>query len=100
MISDLPAADSERVNHLAGRVTMPVQILLDQPPTVWTNLDQIKGKVVLRLDNQSSITSIVVKLEGESKTKLVTLGTVTAQSDLGERQRAYEEFHKVGRSWM
>jgi hypothetical protein len=77
---------------------MPVQILLDQPPTVWTNLDQIKGKVVLRLDSQSSITSIVVKLEGESKTKLVTQGALTAQPDLGERPRAYEEFHKVGRS--
>ena len=79
---------------------MPVQILLDQPPTVWTNLDQIKGKVVLRLDSQSSITSIVVKLEGESKTKLVTLGALTTQVDINERQRAYEEYHKVGRSWM
>ena len=70
---------------------MPVQIVLDHPNTIWTNLDQINGKVVLRLEGQSSITSIVVKLEGESRTKLLA----SSPTDLDRRPRPQEEFHKV-----
>jgi hypothetical protein len=71
---------------------MPVQIILDNPVNVWTNLDHMKGKVHLRLDSQSSISSIVVKLEGESRTKLIAI----APGDLNERPRPHEEYHKVG----
>ena len=70
---------------------MPVQIVLDHPNTIWTNFDQIIGKAALRLDSQSSITSIVVKLEGESRTKLVA----STPTDMDRRPRPFEEFHKV-----
>jgi len=70
---------------------MPVQIVLDHPNTIWTNFDQINGKVVLKLDSQSSISSIVVKLEGESRTKLLA----PAPTDFERRPRPQEEFHKV-----
>lgn len=71
---------------------MPVRIVLDHPNTIWTNFDQINGKVLLRLDGQSSITSIVVKLEGESRTKLLA----PSPMELDRRPRPHEEFHKVG----
>ena len=70
---------------------MQVQLVLESPHTVWTNLDFIKGKVVLRLPSMTPISSIVVKLEGESRTRLMSPG----RPDMHEKPRPLEETHKV-----
>lgn len=63
-----------------------VSIILDTPHAVFTNLDEIAGRVILRLNGNTAVTSIVVKLEGESKTRL---------ADPQDRKRATLEVHKV-----
>ena len=70
---------------------MHVQLELDRPPTVFTNLDFIRGKVVLRLTTVTPITSVVVKLEGESQTRLINPG----RPELNERPKPVDELHKV-----
>ena len=71
---------------------MAVRILLDRPHTHFTNLDYITGKVLLQLNTNETISNIVVKLEGESKTRL-------AAPDNGIDNRGGRtelEVHKVG----
>lgn len=70
---------------------MNVQVALTAPHQVYTNLDTIQGTAVLNLTNPVQIYSIAVKLEGESRTRLLSPG----RPDLGERPRPYEEIHKV-----
>ena len=70
---------------------MQVQLALEQPHSVWTNLDVIRGKAILKLPSTASIISIVVKLEGESRTQLLTPVT----RDSNERPTTREETHKV-----
>jgi hypothetical protein len=48
---------------------MNVTIVLQHPHEHYTNLDVIQGKVVLRVPNPTNISSVIVKLEGESKTR-------------------------------
>ncbi|KAF2664206.1 hypothetical protein BT63DRAFT_103317 [Microthyrium microscopicum] len=48
---------------------MSVKILLDQSGK-YTNLDVIKGRVILRLFQPSKISYVIVKLEGEARTRL------------------------------
>lgn len=81
---------------------MHVQIVLDPPQSTWTNLDTLHGHVHLRLFGPTPLTSIVVKLEGESKTRLrapvTTTGSIPGAYDLGrdgERSVMREETHKV-----
>ena len=72
---------------------MAVFIQLDKPHAHFTNLDFITGKVILRLDVNESISSIVVKLEGESKTRL---GNDYVPGGYGRHdQRVELEVHKV-----
>jgi hypothetical protein len=49
---------------------MSIRIILDNPPEFYTNLDVITGQVVLTLARQEHVGTIVVKLEGESRTAL------------------------------
>jgi hypothetical protein len=50
---------------------MNVQIILDPPPGgVYTNLDVVSGKIVLRLVAASKISAVTVKLEGEANSVL------------------------------
>ena len=65
-----------------------VSVALESPNTIYTNLDELSGKVILRLTSNTTVTSVVVKLEGESKTRL---------ADPQDRKRAALEVHKV---WM
>lgn len=51
---------------------MHVQVILEQPNTVFTNLDFIRGNVILQLPSTTPITSITVKLQGECRTRLLT----------------------------
>jgi hypothetical protein len=70
---------------------MIVSISLDQPHTHYTNLDVINGKVILKAPNPVTISSIVVKLEGEARTRLLS----AVRPDRPERQRPVLEVHKV-----
>lgn len=70
---------------------MNVQIQLDQQPEHYTNLDVIKGKVHLRVPNTSSVSSIIVKLEGESRTRLMA----AVRPDRPDKQRPVLEVHKL-----
>lgn len=70
---------------------MQASIVLDQPGNVsFTNLDQISGKVVVRCGKSTDVASIIVKLEGESRTRLLSPG-----GPGGERPKPQLEYHKV-----
>jgi hypothetical protein len=75
---------------------MQASIVLDQPGNVsFTNLDVISGRVVVRCSKSVDISTIVVKLEGESRTRLMSSGGPD-----GERPKPQLEYHKVRISKM
>ncbi|KAG5973761.1 hypothetical protein E4U55_000304 [Claviceps digitariae] len=49
---------------------MSIRIALDERPEFYTNLDYVKGRVILGLSRPEQVGNIVVKLEGESITAL------------------------------
>lgn len=49
---------------------MSIQIQLDRPDGFYTNLDFLTGSVILRLPMDESVSAVIVKLEGESKSQL------------------------------
>lgn len=69
---------------------MNVSIALQHPHDHYTNLDVIQGNVVLRVPNPTNISSIVVKLEGESKTRLLA----PIHPSRPDKQRPVLEVHK------
>lgn len=70
---------------------MQAAVTLDQPGNVaFTNLDVISGKVIVRCAKRADIGSIVVKLEGESKTRLLS-----PAGPNGEKSKPQIEYHKV-----
>ncbi|KAI9855582.1 MAG: hypothetical protein M1813_009721 [Trichoglossum hirsutum] len=68
----------------------PVRVQLDQPHTHFTNLDFITGKIILSLSNDEAISKIVVKLEGESMSRLVA-----PQLDSTNKRKVETEIHKL-----
>lgn len=68
-----------------------VHLTLDRPLSHYTNLDIISGKVLLRVTSQSNVDSVIVKLEGEARSRLLTPPRV----DTRERPRPVLEVHKV-----
>ena len=79
---------------------MSVHIQLDRPHTHFTNLDFITGRVLLRVSYSETIAAIVVKLEGESKTRLVLPSPYAGYDRPLYRQdqgRAELEVHKVSK---
>jgi len=56
---------------------MLASIVLDQSFPHYTNLDYISGKVFVRTQTATTVSAIVVKLEGESRTRLLVLKTHT-----------------------
>jgi hypothetical protein len=77
---------------------MIVQVHLDKTRGCYTNLDVVSGRVVLRVPNTSTVSSVVVKLEGESKTRLIGIIPQAAPytRDRGRQQeRPLLEIHKV-----
>ena len=50
---------------------MSVRIHLDRPQGCFTNLDFISGKAILSITGNETVTGITVKLEGDSRTKLL-----------------------------
>lgn len=69
---------------------MLASIVLDQSFPHYTNLDYISGKVYVRTPTSTSVSSIVVKLEGESRTRLLP-----PPNPSNDRQKPQLEFHKV-----
>ncbi|KAF1831025.1 hypothetical protein BDW02DRAFT_506213 [Decorospora gaudefroyi] len=69
---------------------MNVSIALEHPHEHYTNLDVIQGKVHLRVPNPTNISSIVVKLEGESRTRLLA----PIHPNRPDKQRPVLEVHK------
>jgi hypothetical protein len=69
---------------------MIVSIALEHPHEHYTNLDNISGKVFLRVPNPTNISSIIVKLEGESRTRLLA----PIHPNRPDKQRPVLELHK------
>lgn len=78
---------------------MSVRIVLDHHRSLYTNLDFIQGRAILSLTRNETIAAVTVKLEGESKTRL--LGeTALPPSVGGMGRRTHDvtietEVHKV-----
>ncbi|KAF2140008.1 uncharacterized protein K452DRAFT_231176 [Aplosporella prunicola CBS 121167] len=72
---------------------MQLQVVLNQPPgSHYTNLDTITGRVLLQLASNTTVSSITVKLEGESRTRLVA----PAKPEYGNsRPKPVLELHKI-----
>lgn len=77
--------------------TMSVRVQLDNPHAFYTNLDFISGKIVLNLTSDETISAIVVKLEGESRTMLVRPPPQydQGQSRRDDRNKIAAENHKI-----
>lgn len=75
---------------------MSVSIALDKPHAHVTNLDLITGKVILTVPNNESISLIVVKLEGESRSRVDISLQQAHEQGMAQRGKYGEgEFHKV-----
>jgi hypothetical protein len=72
---------------------MSARIDLDRPHAHFTNLDFLTGKVIVQLNSATSISSINVKLEGESRTRLA--GPRFPGSDRQDKKKIELEIHKV-----
>lgn len=72
---------------------MSVKVILDRPFGHFTNLDFITGRAVLTLAVDTPVSSIAVKLEGESRTRLV--GQRYPHSERSDKKRSEVEVHKV-----
>lgn len=73
---------------------MSVQVHLDRSPSHFTSLEFISGRVVLSLLNNETISTIVVKLEGESRTRVLA-SQLPLQDQPRARHHAELECHKV-----
>lgn len=69
---------------------MLVSIALEHPHEHYTNLDVIQGKVFLRVPTPTNLTSIIVKLEGEARTRLLA----PIHPNRPDKQRPVLEVHK------
>lgn len=87
----MPHSNAPIASPWAASMSMQASIVLDQPGNVsFTNLDEISGRVVVRCSKSVDISSIVVKLEGESRTRLMS-----SEGPNGERPKPQLEYHKV-----
>jgi len=69
---------------------MLVSLTLEHPHEHYTNLDLIQGKVFLRVSAPTNLSSIIVKLEGESRTRLLA----PIHPNRPDKQRPVLEVHK------
>ncbi len=75
---------------------MPVRVLLDRPHAHFTNLDFVTGRVLLSLASDETVSSIVVKLEGESNTRLIgSRPDFKAEPNEAPKKKTELEVHKV-----
>ena len=71
---------------------MLVQIVLDRSNAEYTNHDIISGRVLLHVLEDTNVSSVVVKLEGESRTRLAP---PSGPSKHDNKQRPARETHKL-----
>lgn len=69
---------------------MNVSISLVDTHEHYTNLDVVNGKVLLRVQYPANISNIIVKLEGESRTRLMA----PVHPARPDKQRPVLEVHK------
>jgi len=69
---------------------MLASVILDQTFSHYTNLDIVSGKVIIKSPTSANVSSVAVKLEGESRTRLLAPPHLN-----GDRQKPLLEFHKV-----
>ena len=83
---------------------MSVQIQLDDHKRSYTNLDSIGGRILLSLSHDESVSAIVVKLEGESKSVIARVPRVPLEfhhlnsilvTKEDQRQGSAIEKHKI-----
>lgn len=74
---------------------MLVSVVFDEPLPHYTNLDTITGRVLLRATSNTSVSSVVVKLEGESRTRLTPPQNLQYNNS---KPRPILEIHKVRRA--
>jgi len=78
---------------------MSIRISLDNPAEFYTNLDVVRGHVVISLSRNEHIGAVIVKLEGESKTALGMppdgSGAGISQRELGPSGDILVENHKI-----
>lgn len=79
--------------YIPAFLTMSVRVQLVRPFAHFTNLDHITGNVILNLTTEESVSAIIVKLEGESRTRLA--GPRSAVNDRPDRNKTEIEVHKV-----
>ena len=72
---------------------MSIRIALDDPPEFYTNLDIVKGRIVIGLTRYEQVGAIIVKLEGESNTALMPPPPENPR-DRSAREIQYES-HKI-----
>ncbi len=72
---------------------MSVRIHLDDPHAFYTNLDFISGRIILNLSREDTISAILVKLEGESKTRMAIPEDPRLRGD--SRIQYAQENHKI-----
>ncbi|EPQ64167.1 Bgt-1803 [Blumeria graminis f. sp. tritici] len=73
---------------------MSARIQLDGDKNTYTSFDCISGKIIVFLSNDEDISAIVVKLEGESFSKLLRPSNAH-NSNNGRRDSIATEVHKV-----
>lgn len=71
---------------------MQAYLVFDNPDTnvAYTNLDTVSGKVVIRSPKSATVHAVLVKLEGESRTRLMAPAAPGSQ-----KQKPQLEYHKV-----
>lgn len=70
----MPLYNTDRQPSLSAWTSSSAQasLVLDQTSNhLFTNLDVISGKIVVRCAKDIAVNAIIVKLEGESRTRLV-----------------------------
>jgi hypothetical protein len=72
---------------------MSVRIHLDDPHAFYTNLDFISGRIILNLSREDDVSAILVKLEGESKTRMAIPEDPRMRGD--SRIQYAQENHKI-----
>lgn len=71
---------------------MQAHLVFDNPDTnvAYTNLDTVSGKAIIRCPKAVTVNSVLVKLEGESRTRLSAPAAPGSQ-----KQKPQLEYHKV-----
>ena len=72
---------------------MSVRSHLDDPHAFYTNLDFISGRVILNLSREDDVSAILVKLEGESNTRMAIPEDPRMRGD--SRIQYLQENHKI-----